>query len=109
MRSQAESSGIKLSEVHGVEKGLDLNTLQEKQVMKPIAVTKVKDMSQIKLRLSPGRAGFRCKIKIPEPLLISKPIAQQGKTNRAAQMIQYSKLIEYKIILYQYQITQFLI
>ena len=75
-RSQAKSSGIKLPEVHGVGKGIDLNIQLEKQVMKPIAVTKAKEVSQIKLRLGQGRAGLRCKIKIPVFLLISKPIVQ---------------------------------
>ena len=45
MRSQAKSSGIKLPEVHGVEKGLDQNILPENQVIKPIAVTKQKSVS----------------------------------------------------------------
>ena len=46
-RSQAKSSGIKLTEVHGIVKGLDPNIQPEKQVMKPIAVTKVKEVPQI--------------------------------------------------------------
>ena len=61
MRSKAKSSGIKLPEIHGVEKGLDLNILPEKQVMKPIAVTKAKEASQIKPRLAQGRTKkFQC-------------------------------------------------
>ena len=35
-RSQVRSSGIKLSEVHGVGKSLDLNILPEKQVKQPL-------------------------------------------------------------------------
>ena len=42
MRSQAKSSSIKLSEGHGIGKGLDPNILPEKQVMKPIVITKVR-------------------------------------------------------------------
>ena len=76
IRSQAKSSSIKLPEVHGVEKGLDLNILQEKQVLKWIVVLKAKEVSQIKLRLGQGRAGLRHKIKTPVPLLINKPIVQ---------------------------------
>ena len=40
---QAKSSGIKLPEVHGIGKSLDLNIQPEKQVVKPIAVTKQKN------------------------------------------------------------------
>ena len=68
---------MKLPEVHGIEKGLDVNILPEKQVMKPIAVTKVKEMSQIKPRLGQGRADLRHKIKTTMPLPIKKkPIVQ---------------------------------
>ena len=59
MRSQTKSSCIKLPEVHGVEKGLDLNILPEKQIIKPLAVTKVRQVSQIKPRLDQGRADLR--------------------------------------------------
>ena len=53
--SQGKSSGIKLPDVHGISKRTDLNIQPEKQVIKPIAVTKVKEVSQIKLRLGQGR------------------------------------------------------
>ena len=53
--------------MHGVEKGLDPNVLPEKQVMKPIAVTEAKEMSQIKPRLGQGRSGLRHKVKTPVP------------------------------------------
>ena len=56
MRSQVKSSGIKLPEVQGIEKELDLNVLPEKQVIKPIAVPKAKEVSQIKPRLGQERA-----------------------------------------------------
>ena len=71
-----KSSGIKLPEVHGVGKGLDPNLQPEKQVLKPLVITKVKEASQIKPKLGQGRAGLRCKIKMPASPLISKPIAQ---------------------------------
>ena len=54
-----KSSGIKLPEVCGVEKGLDMNILPEKQVMKLIAIIKAKEVSQIILRLGQGREGFK--------------------------------------------------
>ena len=42
IQSQAKSSGIKLPEVHGIGKGLDPNIQPEKQIIKPMPVTKVK-------------------------------------------------------------------
>ena len=58
-RLQAESSGISLSEVHGIGKGLDPNIRSEKQVIKPIIALEVKGLSQIKPRLGQGRAGIK--------------------------------------------------
>ena len=75
-RSQAQSSGISLPEVHGIDKGLDLNILPGKQVIKLIVISEVKGTSQIKPRLGQGRAGLRWKIKTPMPPLINKPIAK---------------------------------
>ena len=37
---QAKSSGIKPTEVYGIGKGLEPNIQAEKQIIKPIAVTK---------------------------------------------------------------------
>ena len=67
MRSQMKSTSIKLPDIHGISKGLDLNIQREKQIMKPIAVTKTKDVSQIKPRLGQGRAHLRYKIKTQCP------------------------------------------
>ena len=58
-RSQAKSSGITLSEVHGVGKGLDPNILLENQVIKHITAAEAKEVSQIKPRLGQGRAGIK--------------------------------------------------
>ena len=66
-QSHVKSSGIDLPEVHGISKGINPNTHSGKQVMKPIAVTNMKEVSQIKSRLGQGRAGLRCKIKTPIP------------------------------------------
>ena len=71
MWSQANTSGIKLPEVHGVSKGLDPHTQPERQTIKPIVST-VKEVSQIKSRLGQGRAELRHKTKTQ----ISKPIVQ---------------------------------
>ena len=75
-RSQAKSSGIKLPEVHGIGKELDLNKLPEKQVIKTIVAAEVIGSSQIKPRLGQGRAGLRCKIKTPMPPPINKSIVK---------------------------------
>ena len=74
--SKARSSSLKLPEVHGISKGLDPNIQLEKQVVKPITATKIKEVSQVKPRLGQGRAGLRCKIKTFVPTLIDKSIAQ---------------------------------
>ena len=71
-QSLATSSGITFPEVHGIGKGLDLNIQQEKQVIKPMLVTKVKEISQTKPRIGQGKVGLRCKIKTQ----IGKSIAQ---------------------------------
>ena len=73
-RSQAKSSGICLPEVHAIGKGLDPNILPEKQVIKPIITSEVREVSQIKPRLGQDRTGLSQKIKTPIPLPVSKPL-----------------------------------
>ena len=70
------SSGIKLPEAHDMGKGLDPNKQPEKQVLKPITVTKMKEVPQIKLRLGQGREGLRCKTKTPLPSSTNNPTVQ---------------------------------
>ena len=72
-QSQAKSSGIKLPDIHGISKGLDLKIQPEKQVIKPM-ISKGKEIPQIKPRFRQGRAGLRC--KKPQ---ITHPIAQSVK------------------------------
>ena len=85
-----KSSGIKLLEEHGIGKGLDLNIQPEKQVIKPIVDTKIKEISQIKPRLGQGRAGLGHKIRT----LISKPLTQvMGKHHQKS----YCLILKYKI------------
>ena len=83
--SQAKSSGIKLPEVHGIGKRLAPNVQPEKQVIKPIAFMKMKEVSEIKPRLGQGRAGLRCKIKTLIPTIINKPIEQAVEKQPNAQ------------------------
>ena len=58
--------------------------LPEKQVMKPIVVTKAKEVSQIKPRLGQGRTGLRHKIKTPQVMEkpVEQPKVQMPKTSR---------------------------
>ena len=51
MHSQAETSGLKLPKVHGVEKGLNLNLRPEKQHTIP------KQGKSERLQIGQGRAG----------------------------------------------------
>ena len=73
-RSEAKSNGISLPEVNGKSKGLDLNILPKKQVIKPIVTSVAKGRSQIKPEIGQGRASLRQKIKSPIPLLIYIPL-----------------------------------
>ena len=59
-RSQARSSGIKLTKVHGMEKNLDFNRKPEKQLANPIKG------SIEKPHIGQGRAGL--KRKKPDPI-----------------------------------------
>ena len=104
-QSPAKSSGIKLPEVHGISKGIDPNVQPEKQVIKPIAITKMKEVSQVKPMLGQGRAGLRCKIKTPIP----KPIAQVTEKPIQQPTVMMPETSKYGIEWYQYQIMQFLI
>ena len=96
-QSQAKCSCIKLPEVHCISKGIHPNVQPEQLVIKPMAVTKVKEVSQIKPRLGPRRAGLKCKIKTPIPKpnvqMMEKPIEQPKP--------EWLKLLEYGIKLYQ--------
>ena len=60
MHSQAKTSGIKLPEVHGAQKGLDPNLRPEKQHALP------KQGKLERLQIGQGRAGS--KRKTPDPI-----------------------------------------
>ena len=47
-RSQAKTSGIILSEVHGIGKGIDSNVRLEKQVIKPVTTPKTHILPEVK-------------------------------------------------------------
>ena len=71
-RSQAKSSGIKLSEVHGVRKNLDPNMKLEKQHANPIRGSVVK--------LCIGQGKIRLKRKRSDP--INQPINQLSELSQ---------------------------
>ena len=73
-RSQSKSSGIKLPEVHKVDKGINPHVQPEKQILKPIIVSpEVKTLTWKKPRLGQGRAGLRRKVKMLTPLQPNRP------------------------------------
>ena len=59
-RSQAETNGRILPEVHGTDKGIDLNIRLEKQVIKPVISPEAKGISQVK-SIGQGRTGIKQK------------------------------------------------
>ena len=59
---QAKPSGIKLPEVYGIDKDVDLNVKPEKQILKPPNLT-TKPNPLNKPRLGQGRAGLTRKMK----------------------------------------------
>ena len=82
-RSQVRSSGIRLPEIHGANKGLDPHVQPGKQKLFPIqTVNKGMPTHPIpKPRIGQGRAGPRRKVKAPQPitsphLLPAQPIIE---------------------------------
>ena len=70
-RSQAKSSGVKVSEVHGTEKSLILHVKSERQ--KSVKLPMDKRLSISKPRIGQGRAGIRRKARIIPPLQTPAP------------------------------------
>ena len=67
MHSQAKASGVKLPEVHGLDKGVDLNIRPERQIAKSQNLTTQLN-PQGKPRLGQSRAGPRRKTSAPTPV-----------------------------------------
>ena len=65
-----------MPEVHGVDKGIDLNMQLEKQVIKFMITSEVRRVIQIKPRLGQGREGIKRKIKLYISPPLNKPIIQ---------------------------------
>ena len=73
MRSQAKSSGIKIPEIHGTNKGLDPHVQPGKQ--RPLPSLPIQSIGKgppthpiPKPRIDQGRAGLRKKIKTHQPI-----------------------------------------
>ena len=83
-RSQVRSSGIRLPEIHGANKGLDPHVQPAKQKSFPIqTISKGIPTHPIpKPRIGQGRAGLRRKVKTPQP--ITSPHSAACSTNNRA-------------------------
>ena len=75
-RSQTKSSGVKLSEVYGIEKDLDPHVKPGRQRLES-PVTDIR-LPISKPRIGQGRAGTRRKAKIVLPLQTSTPEATKS-------------------------------
>ena len=64
MQSQAKAIGIKLPDVHKVDKGVDPNVKPERQILKSPNLATQPNL-QNKPSLGQGRAGLRRKMKVP--------------------------------------------
>ena len=81
--SETKSSGIKLPEVHGVSKNLDLNIQPEKQTIRPL---KGNEILQEKLRIGQARAEMRRKPPVNQTIAQSaepsKKIPEASKVEK---------------------------
>ena len=88
-RSQVGSSGIRLPEIHGANKGLDPHVQPGKQKSFPIQmVNKGMPTHPIpKPRIGQGRAGLRRKVKTPQPITSSHPLPAQPITQHDSRTV----------------------
>ena len=79
-RSQVRSSGIKLPEIHGANKGLDPHMQPDKQRSFPIQTVNKGTPTHLipKPRIGQGRAGLRRKVKASQP--ITSPACSANNT-----------------------------
>ena len=97
--------GIKLPDLHFIGKGLDPNIQLERQVIRPMPVSKVKVISQIKPRIGQIRAAMRCKIKTQISRSIAQTI-QKSPTKIAAPNISKTKDIVIPIADYAFSLVK---
>ena len=83
-RSQVRSSGIRLPEIHGANKGLDPHVQPGKQKSFPIqTINKGMPTHPIpKPRIGQGRAGLRRKVNTPQPMPFT--LSAANSTNNKA-------------------------
>ena len=88
-RSQVRSSGIRLPEIHGANKGLDPHMQPGKQKSFPIqTVNKGMPTHPIpKPRIGQGRAGLRRKVKAPQPITSPHPLPAQPITEHDSRTV----------------------
>ena len=75
--SQTKGSRVKLSEVHGVDKGINPDIKPERQVLKSQSVAE-------KSTLGKGREGFRRKIKAPTQVQLQVQFKKENQTREQA-------------------------
>ena len=85
-RSQVKSSGIRLPEIHGVNKGLDPHAQPGKQKTFPIQTVNKGMLTPLipKPRIGQGRAGLRRKVNTIQPI----PLPRQASTQPMMKHIQ---------------------
>ena len=88
-RSQVRSSGIRLPEIHGANKGLDPHVQPGKQKSIPIqTVNKGMPTHPIpKPKIGQGRAGLRRKVKAPQPITSPHPLPAQPITEHDSRTV----------------------
>ena len=88
-RSQVRSSGIRLPEIHGANKGLDPHVQPGKQNSFPIqTVNKGMPTHPIpKPRIGQGRAGLRRKVKAPQPIISPHLLPAQPMTEHDSRQV----------------------
>ena len=88
-RSQVRSSGIRLPEIHGANKGLDPHVQLGKQKSFPIqTVNKGTPTHPIpKPKIGQGRGGLRRKVKAPQPITSPHPLPAQPITEHDSRTV----------------------
>ena len=91
-RSQAKSSGIKLPEVHGANKGLDPHVQPGKQRPFPPLPIQTVDKGPpthpiLRPRIGQGRAGLRREVKALQPISSPHPLPAQPITEHASRTV----------------------
>ena len=73
MCAQAKASGVKLPEVHGVDKGINLDLKPERQILKSQNPTNMPKLGQ-------GREGLRREMKAPTQVQLQVQFKDENQT-----------------------------